>query len=65
VELYFFFLALAALFIGACHLPLGPSGADGSPHGRRPYSMFSAVAAIICAALAAIVVFIPMFDGFA
>jgi uncharacterized membrane protein YfhO len=58
VELYFFFLALAALFIGACHLPLGPT----DHHGRRPYSMFSAVAAIICAALAAIVVFIPMFD---
>jgi hypothetical protein len=62
VELYFLFLALAALFIGACHLPLGGASGHGDGVNRRPYGMFSAVAAIICAAIAAIVVFIPIFN---
>jgi hypothetical protein len=52
MELYYLFLALAALFIGACHLPVG----------RHSHNMFAAVAAIVCAAIAALLVLIPMFD---
>jgi hypothetical protein len=62
VELYFLFLALAALFIGACHLPIGGGAAAEPGVNRRPYGMFSAVAAVVCAAIAVLLVIIPLFD---